>query len=106
MKNLGNLQKMLEKAQKMQEKLAQEMEEMEVEGTSGGGMVTIRMNGHKRVLSIAINKEVINPEDPEMLQDLILSAFNEANRRTDEEVKSKVGGLAGGFPIPGLSGLF
>ncbi|MEW5805970.1 MAG: YbaB/EbfC family nucleoid-associated protein [Acidobacteriota bacterium] len=105
MVNLSNIQKMMKEAQKMQEKLTQELEEIEEEASVGGGMVTIRMNGHKKVLSITINKEVINPDDPEMLQDLILSAFNETDRKVQEKIHEKLGGLTRGLGIPGLPGI-
>ena len=97
-----NLNKMMQEAKKMQDQLVKELEELEIEATAGGGMVTIKMNGHKKVLSISISKEVINPDDPEMLQDLILAALNEAIRKVEEEMHNRVGGLAGGLGIPGL----
>lgn len=92
----------MKNAQKMQEKLSQELKGMEIEASSGGGMVTVKMNGHKNILSIEIQPEVINPEDPEMLQDLIMAAFNEATKKVDEEMANKLGGLAGGLDIPKL----
>lgn len=97
-----NLNKMMQEARKMQERLAQELEELEIEAAAGGGMVTVRMNGHKKVTSVSISKEVINPDDPEMLQDMILAALNEASRKVEEEMKTRLGGLAGGLGIPGL----
>lgn len=89
-------------AQKMQEQLSRELEEMEIEASSGGGMVSIKMNGHKKILSIEIDPEVINPDDPEMLQDLIMAAINEASRKAEEEMTDKLGGLTGGLGIPKL----
>lgn len=87
-------------AQKMQEKLQKELEELEIEASSGGGMVTVKMNGHKKIHSIEIHPEVINPEDPEMLQDLILAAINEAFSKVEEEMNSRLGNLTGGLGIP------
>ena len=98
-----NINKMMQEARKMQERLMQELEELEIEAAAGGGMVTVRMNGHKKVTSVSISKEVINPDDPEMLQDMILAALNEASRKVEEEMKTRLGGLAGGLGIPGLS---
>lgn len=89
-------------AQKMQEQLQRELEELEIEASSGGGMVNIKMNGHKKILSLEIHPEVINPEDPEMLQDLILAAINEATVKVEEEMADKLGGLTGGLGIPKL----
>ena len=95
-----NLNKMMKDAQKMQEKLQKELAELEIEASSGGGMVNVKMNGHKKILSIEIHPEVINPEDPEMLQDLILAAINEATAKVEEEMSSKLGSLTGGLGIP------
>ncbi len=97
-----NLNKMMKDAQKMQAQLSKELEEMEIEASSGGGMVSVKINGHKKIISIEINPEVINPEDPEMLQDLIMAAINEASRKVEEEMASKLGGLTGGLNIPKL----
>jgi len=102
MKGVPNLQKMLKKAQEMQEKLQRETAEMRVEGSSGGGMVTIVLDGTKNVISIKIDPEVINKEDVEMLQDLIIAAFNDANSKVDEVLSEKLGGLNAGLKIPGL----
>jgi DNA-binding YbaB/EbfC family protein len=93
---------MMKDAQKMQEKLQKELEELDIEASSGGGMVTVKMNGHKKIHSIVIHPEVINPEDPEMLQDLILAAINEAFAKVEEEMSSKLGNLTGGLGIPKL----
>ena len=98
-----NINQLMKQAQQMQERLQAELAEAEVDAAAGGGMVTARMNGHKQLLSITIDPEAIDPEDPEMLQDLVLAAVNEAARRVDELLKSKVGGMASG--IPGMPGL-
>lgn len=99
MKNIG---KIMKQAQKMQEQLNKAMEELEIEASAGGGMVTVRMNGQKQVLDIEIDPEVVDPEDVEMLQDLIVAAVNDAARKVDEELQSKMGSLTGGMLPPGL----
>lgn len=101
-KNIGDLQKMLQTAKEMQERLQKELAEMRVEGSSGGGMVQITLDGQKNLLSIHLDPEVVNPADCEMLQDLILAAFHDAASRVDEQVASKLGALGAGLKIPGL----
>ena len=103
MKGMGNLQKMLKQAKEMQEKIKKELEVMRVEGTSGGGMVEIVMDGNKNIISIKIDPEVVNKEDVEMLQDLISAAFNDAAGKVDENLKEKMGAMGAGLKIPGLS---
>lgn len=95
-----DIQKLMKQAEQMQQRMQEELDELEVEAAAGGGMVTARMNGHKQLLAVTLDPEVIDPEDTAMLQDLIVAAVNEAARRVDEESKSKLGGM-----IPGLSGL-
>lgn len=95
-----DLRKMMQQAQALQERLQNEIADLEITTAVGGGMVEVTMTGKKQLTAIRIDPEVIDPSDPEMLQDLVLAAVNDANNRVDEEVKSKVGGLA-----PGLSGL-
>jgi len=102
MKNVGNIQKMLRTAKEMQEKLQKEMAEMRVEGSSGGGMVNIILDGTKNLISLKIDPEVINKDDPEMLQDLIIAAFNDANTKVDEVLSEKMGAFGAGLKIPGL----
>ena len=98
MKLPGNMQKMMQQAQKMQEQLQQQIAEIKVEASTGGGMVTVKMDGHKHVLSITIDPEAV--EDVEMLQDMIRGAVNEAGKRVDEEAQSKMGGMLGGLGLP------
>ncbi len=98
-----NIQKMMQQAQQMQEKLQRQMADMTVEATAGGGMVTVKANGHKHILSIAIDPEVVSKEDVEMLQDLIVAAVNDANRKVDEALAGQMQGMMGGLKIPGLS---
>jgi DNA-binding YbaB/EbfC family protein len=98
-----NIQKMMQQAQQMQEQLQKRMAEMTVEATAGGGMVTVAVNGHKHVLKITLDPEVVSKDDVEMLQDLIVAAINDAHRRVDEALASQMQGLMGGMRIPGLS---
>lgn len=102
MKNMGNIQKMLKTAKEMQEKLQREMAEMKIEGSSGGGMVTVVLDGSKNLVSLTINPEVVNKDDTEMLQDLIMAAFNDANTKVDEALSEKMGAFGAGLKIPGL----
>ena len=88
-----NLQQMMKQAQQMQEKMQKEMEEMVVDATAGGGVVTVQMRGTKEVESIKIDPEAVKEGDVEMLQDLIVAAVNEAGRKVDEAMKSKLGGM-------------
>ncbi|MDA1095208.1 MAG: YbaB/EbfC family nucleoid-associated protein [Acidobacteria bacterium] len=98
-----NIQKMMRQAQEMQEKLQQQLRATTVEGTAGGGMVTVTMNGVKEVQALTIDPEVVSAEDVEMLQDLIVAAIAEAQRRADELVSQQMGGMMGGMNIPGLT---
>jgi len=102
MKNLAELQKMMKAAQELQEKLQKELAELRIEGSSGGGMVTIVLDGQKNCLAVRLEPEVVNKEDLEMLQDLIVSAYRDAVSKVDSEVSAKMSGLAGGLKIPGL----
>jgi nucleoid-associated protein EbfC len=98
MKMPGNMQQMMQQAQKMQQKMQEEIALIRVEASSGGGMVTVKMDGHKNVTGVKIDPEVAG--DVEMLQDLILAACNEATKRVDEETQKKVGGMLGGMGLP------
>ena len=102
MKMPGNMQAMMQQAQKMQEKLQAEVALIRVDGTAGGGMVSIKMDGHKNVLGVRIDPEVAG--DVEMLQDLVLAASNDAAKKVDEESQKKMGGMLGGMGLP--PGLF
>ena len=97
-----NLQQLMKQAQQMQEKLQKQMESMVVEATAGGGMVSVKMNGQKQLLSIQIEPEVFSGGDKDMLQDLIVAAVNEGNRKIDEAMQGQLGSLTGGLKIPGL----
>lgn len=101
----GNMNSMIKQAQKMQEqmmKAQQEIEETEVEASSGGGMVTVKATGKKEILEINIKPEAVDPDDVEMLQDLILVAVNDALSKADALTQEKMGALTGGLSIPGL----
>jgi DNA-binding YbaB/EbfC family protein len=97
-----NLQQMMKQAQQMQEKLQKQMETTVVDATAGGGMVSVKMNGQKQLLSIQIDQEVFAGGDKDMLQDLIVAAVNEGIRKVDETMQSQLGSLAGGLKLPGL----
>ena len=97
-----NLQSMMKQAQQMQERLQKQMAEMRIEATAGGGMVTVVVNGAKQLQSIKIDPEVVSKDDVDMLQDLILAAINDANRKAEEQLSRQMGGLMGGLKIPGL----
>src|SRR5438876_10655668 len=98
-----NIQKMMQQAQQMQEKLQREMADMKIEATAGGGMVSVVINGHKQVQSLKIDPEVVSKDDVEMLQDLIVAAINDAHRKADEEMSQKMCGmLPPGMKLPGL----
>jgi DNA-binding YbaB/EbfC family protein len=97
-----NMQQLMKQAQQMQEKLQKQMEATVVDATAGGGMVSIKMNGQKQLLSIQIDPEVFNGGDKDMLQDLILAAVNEGIRKVDEAMQGQLGSLTGGLKIPGL----
>ena len=93
---------MMKQAQQMQERLKKQMEELCVEASSGGGMVTVVVNGNKQLQRLKIDPEVVSKDDVEMLQDLILAAINDAHRKADEELNRSMGGLMGGIKIPGM----
>jgi nucleoid-associated protein EbfC len=97
-----NIQKMMKDLQRMQSKLQDEIDVLEIEATAGGGAVTARMNGRKELVALKLSPEAITPDDPEMLQDLVLAAVNEAGRRVDAEIQKKTQGLSAGLKLPGL----
>jgi len=97
-----NLQQLMKQAQQMQEKLQKQMETTVIEATAGGGMVSVKMNGQKQLLSVQIEPDVFNGGDKDMLQDLIVAAVNEANRKIDEALQGQLGNMTGGLKIPGL----
>lgn len=98
MKLPGNMQTMMKQAQQMQEKLQAEIALIRVEASAGGGMVTVKMDGKKNVLGVRIDPEVAG--DVEMLQDMVMAAFNEASKKADDEGQAKMGGMLGGLGLP------
>lgn len=102
--NMGNIMKQAQKMQKEMARLQEELESKTVEASAGGGAITVVATGKKEILEINIDPEVVDPEDVEMLQDLILAAVNEALRKAEEMVSSEMNKLTGG--LGGLSGLF
>jgi len=103
MKNLQQIQQIMKQVQQMQEQLQKQLDDLLVEASAGGGMVTVKMNGAKHLVSVHIDPEVFAGRDAEMLQDLVQAAVNEAARRVDEQLSSRVGNLAGGLNLPGLA---
>lgn len=99
---MKNIQQMMKQAQKMQEELQKQMEQTVIEASSGGEMVSVKMNGNKQLLSIEIDPEVLAGGDREMIQDLIVAAINEATRRVDDAMRGQLGNLTAGLNIPGL----
>src|SRR3954469_5988191 len=98
-----NIQQMMKQAQQMQDRLQKQMAELRVEGNAGGGMVTVVVNGAKQVQTLKIDPEVVSKEDVEMLQDMIVAAINDAQRKADEEMAQQMGGmLPPGMKLPGL----
>ena len=97
-----DIKNMMKQAQEMQERLQQEMSQLSVQATAGGGMVTVTVNGHKHLQRIAIDPEVVSKDDVAMLQDLIVAAVNDAHRKVDDAMKQRMGGMLGGMGLPGL----
>ena len=97
-----NIGKMMKNLQQMQSQLQEQMDTLEVEATSGGGVVTARMNGKKELLAIKLAPEAITPDDPELLEDLVIAAVNEAGHKVDAELQQLTQGMTGGLKIPGL----
>jgi nucleoid-associated protein EbfC len=101
-----NIQNMMKQAQQLQERLQKQMTEMRIEATAGGGMVSVTVNGHKQLLKMTIDPEVVTKDDVEMLQDLIVAAVNDAHRKVDEALANQMQGMLGmpgGLRIPGLT---
>ena len=102
MQNFGNIMKQAKKMQERMVELQEELATKSVEAAAGGGMVSVRVNGKFEILSLKIEKEVVNPDDVEMLQDLIVAALNEGIRKAQEMAASEMGKITGGMQIPGL----
>lgn len=103
MKNLQQMQQIMQQVQQMQEQLQKQLDDLVVDASAGGGMVAVKMNGQKQLVSVQIDPEVFSSKDSEMLQDLVLAAVNEATRKIDEQLASRVGNLTGGLNITGLT---
>lgn len=98
-----NIKQLMKQAQQMQEQMQQRVSTIKVEGSAGGGMVKAEMSGNKELLSITIDKEAVDPNDVEMLQDLVKAAINEAARRVDEEMQGQLGSMMPpGMKMPGF----
>ena len=93
---------LMKQAQAMQQKLTDAQQNLRVEGTAGGEMVKVTLNGSKELQAISITKDVMDPEDPSMLEDLIMAAFKDAGQKADDAMAKVSGGLTGGLNIPGL----
>ena len=102
MQNMNNIMKQAKKIQERIAKIQEEMEKRTVEATAGGGMVSVVIKGKNELLSLKIEKEVVNPDDIDMLQDLIMAAVNEGMRKAQEMVSSEMAKVTGGFNIPGM----
>jgi len=103
MKSFGDLQKMLKSAKEMQDRLQRELAELRMDGSSGGGMVALTLDGQKNLLSLKLDPEIVDKKDVDMLQDLIIAAFNDAAAKVDAELAQKLGGMGAGLKIPGLT---
>ncbi|MEK3888906.1 YbaB/EbfC family nucleoid-associated protein [Bacillus sp. FSL K6-3431] len=102
---MGNMQGMMKQMQKMQKKMAEAQEELgekRIEGSAGGGMVTVVVSGHKEVLEVNIKEEVVDPEDIEMLQDLVLAATNDALKKAEDLTSQTMGQFTKGINLPGM----
>ncbi|MNJ45398.1 Nucleoid-associated protein [compost metagenome] len=102
---MNNMNQMMKQVKKMQEQMLKAQEELgekTIDGSAGGGVVTVQVNGHKKVLSINIKPEAVDPDDVEMLQDLVLTAVNDALTKADELANNDMGKFTGGMKIPGL----
>lgn len=105
MRGMGNYQNMMRQIQKMQKKMQEAQEKLgeeRIEGTAGGGLVRVIVSGHKEVLEVKLDEDVVDPEDVEMLQDLIVTAVNDAMEKVDERINQTMGQFTKGMNIPGL----
>lgn len=100
--NMNNMMKQVQKMQKQMEQMQEELEQREVEASAGGGAITVKVNGKKEILDIKLKPEIVDPDDIEMLQDLIIAATNEALRSAEEMMAKEMGKITGGMNIPGL----
>ncbi len=98
----GDPRKLMKQLQQTQQRIQEEIAALRIEASAGGGAVRVTMDGQKNLTSLTIAREAVNSDDVEMLQDLVLSAVNDAARQVDAAVQSKIGGLTGGLKIPGF----
>ncbi len=101
-----NMNKLMQQVQETQKKIQDELTRLRVTGSAGGGMVEVTLDGTKQMVSIKIDPQAVTPDDVEMLQDLIVAAYNEAFRRAEEEAAEKMGAMTGNLKIPGLGNMF
>jgi len=104
-KGMGNMMKMAQQMQSKMKEVQDGLDKMEVEGSAGGDMVRVKVNGKHEVLSINISKDVVDPNDIEMLQDLVHAAVNDAMHKAEAMIKKEMSEVTGGMDIPGLSGM-
>jgi DNA-binding YbaB/EbfC family protein len=97
-----DINQIMKQAQKMQDQMKKQMAELKVEASAGGGMVSVVVDGSKRLQSLKIDPEVVSKDDVEMLQDLIVAAVNDAQRKAEDELQQRMGGMMGGFKLPGM----
>jgi DNA-binding YbaB/EbfC family protein len=97
-----NIGKMMKDLQRMQAKMQDDLETLEMEGSAGGGVITARMNGKKQLLAVKLSPEAITPDDPELMADLFTAAVNDAGRKVDEEIERMTKGLTSGLNLPGF----
>ena len=102
MRGMGNMNNMMKQMQKNMAKAQEELKDMSVEGTAGGGMVKVVVSGHKEVLDVIIAEDVVDPDDVDMLQDLVLAAINDAMKQADQLVNDKMGRFTQGMNLPGF----
>ena len=95
---MSSMRQLMKQAQEMQEKLQRELNELVVEASVGGGMVTVRMSGHKQLVGVTIDPEAMDKDDPSMLEDLIVAAVNEAGRKVEETMQGRMGSMASSLP--------
>jgi DNA-binding YbaB/EbfC family protein len=101
-----NMNKLMQQVQETQKKIQDELTRMRVTGSAGGGMVEVTLDGTKQMVAIKIDPQTVSPDDVEMLQDLIVAAYNEAFRKAEDEAAEKMGAMTGNLKIPGLGNMF
>jgi len=105
LKGMGNMVKLAQEMQGKMQKMQEDLEKKRIEGSAGGDMVTAVVNGKKELLELNISKDVVDPNDIEMLQDLVLAAIKDASRKAGESAKEEMAAITGGINIPGMPGM-